>query len=152
MQDECVQYVGPYGAIPLAYAALHVEVCHKQTACNKCLGREHRFFLLWETGARHRLGLIQVLESLFWHFLDYTTMLKQLNSLLTYPKAIKEPFSQVNIIVLHPVPWSLRCIKHMKQELIDILWCSQWPINFYSVGLNLAVFMPEKSAKFCKNN
>lgn len=56
MQDESVQYVGPYGAIPLASEALHVEVCHKQTACNKCLGREHRFFLLWETGARHRLA------------------------------------------------------------------------------------------------
>lgn len=38
-QDECMQYVGPYGGIPLASAALHVELCHEQTACNKHLGR-----------------------------------------------------------------------------------------------------------------
>lgn len=48
MQDKCVQYVGPYGAIPLASAALHVEVCHEQTVCNKCLGRQQGFCLLWE--------------------------------------------------------------------------------------------------------
>lgn len=61
MQDECVQYVGPYGAIPLASAALHVEVCHEQTVCNKCLEREQGFCLLWKNGARHSPGLIQVL-------------------------------------------------------------------------------------------
>ncbi len=47
MQDECVQYVGPYGAIPLASAALHVEVCHEHMVCNKSLGREQDFYLLW---------------------------------------------------------------------------------------------------------
>lgn len=54
-QDECIQYVGPYGAIPLAFAALHVEVCHEQTARNKCLGREKGFCLTGETGERHSL-------------------------------------------------------------------------------------------------
>lgn len=47
IQDECVQYVGPYGEIPLASAVLHVEVCHQQKACNKHLGREQGLYLLF---------------------------------------------------------------------------------------------------------
>lgn len=72
MQDGCVQYGGPYGAIPLASAALHVEVCHEQTVCNKCLGSEQGFCLLWETEPRHRLELIQVLESQYWYLFAQT--------------------------------------------------------------------------------
>lgn len=92
-QDECVQYGGPYGAILLASAALHVKVCHKQTACNKCSGREQGFCLLWVTGAKHRLG--QVLECRFWYFLDYNCLYSMnyilytfRHPLTTYTKAV----------------------------------------------------------------
>lgn len=36
-QNGCVQYGGPYGAIPLASSVLHAEVCHQQTVRNSVI-------------------------------------------------------------------------------------------------------------------
>lgn len=75
MQDGCVQYGGPYGAILLASAALHVEVCHERTVCNKCLGSKQSVCLLWEAEPSQRLELIQVLKSRCWSLFALTAEL-----------------------------------------------------------------------------
>lgn len=104
MQDGCVQYGGPYGAIPLASAALHVEVCHEQTVCNKCLGSKQGFCLPWETEPRHSLELIQVLES------QYRYLFAQTAEFLDLHKSrgnFNKGYFKKKITVL----WSHKCVK-----------------------------------------
>lgn len=101
VQDGCVQYGGPYGAILLASAALHVEVCHEQTVRNKCLGSEQDVCLLRETEPSHRLELIQVVESRCWYLFAPTAELLVLHKKerKLYWRLIKEDSSVVIIKV-----------------------------------------------------